>query len=86
MEKEHPDSIYLTKEVMQDLRANQIGYYAAVTAMDAGIGRIIEELERLGVREDTLVSFQVIMVLVAVIMDFGAREMVRSRLICMSLL
>ena len=35
---------------MQDLRANQIGYYAAVTAMDAGIGRIIEELERLGVR------------------------------------
>lgn len=57
MEKEHPDSIYLTKEVMQDLRANQIGYYAAVTAMDAGIGRIIEELERLGVREDTLVIF-----------------------------
>ena len=26
-------------------------------AMDAGIGRIIEELERLGVREDTLVIF-----------------------------
>ena len=35
MEKEHPDSIYLTKEVLQDLRAKQIGYYAAATAMAA---------------------------------------------------
>ena len=57
MEKEHPDSIYLTKEVLQDLRANQIGYYAAATAMDYNIGRILEQLDELGIREETLVIF-----------------------------
>ncbi len=57
MEEEHPDSIYLTKEVLKDLRANQIGYYAATTAMDYNIGRILDELNELGIREDTLVIF-----------------------------
>ncbi len=33
------------------------GYFAAVTAMDAGIGRILERLDALGIREDTLVFF-----------------------------
>ena len=36
----HPDSIYLTDEVAKDERGNLIGYFAAVTAMDAGIGKI----------------------------------------------
>lgn len=57
MDGEHPDSIYLTQQVKQDLRANQIGYYGAVTAMDDNVGRIMEELERLKIREDTLVIF-----------------------------
>ena len=56
-EKEHPDSIYLTKEVAKDLRSNLIGYFAAVTAMDANIGRIIDKVESLGIREDTLIVF-----------------------------
>lgn len=56
-EPRHPDSIYLTDEVAQNLRANQMGYYAAVTAMDAAIGRLLAELERLGLAEDTLVVF-----------------------------
>ena len=53
----HPDSIYLTDEVAKDERANLIGYYAAVTAMDANIGRILDRLDVLGLREDTLVFF-----------------------------
>lgn len=57
MEGLHPDSIYLTKEVMEDLRANQTGYYAAVTAMDSNIGRLLAELDTLGIREETLVIF-----------------------------
>ena len=57
MEGLHPDAIYLTKEVLQDERANQIGYYAAVTAMDANIGKIIDKLEELNLRENTLIIF-----------------------------
>ena len=33
------------------------GYYAAVTAMDAGIGRIVDKLEAMGARENTLIFF-----------------------------
>ncbi len=33
------------------------GYFAAVTAMDAGIGRILDHLETVGLRDETLVIF-----------------------------
>ncbi len=33
------------------------GYFAAVTAMDANVGRLLDRLERLGIRERTLVVF-----------------------------
>ena len=33
------------------------GYYAAVSAMDAGIGRILSKLDALGLRDNTLVVF-----------------------------
>ena len=33
------------------------GYYAAVTAMDAGVGKLLDRLEQLGLAEDTLVIF-----------------------------
>lgn len=40
-----------------DIRAALVGYFAAVTAMDTAIGRVLEGLERLGVRENTIVVF-----------------------------
>ena len=33
------------------------GYFAAVTAMDANVGRILDRLESLGIQEETLVVF-----------------------------
>jgi arylsulfatase A-like enzyme len=33
------------------------GYFAAVTAMDIGVGRIIDHIEKLGLRERTLIVF-----------------------------
>ena len=33
------------------------GYYAAVTAMDRQIGRIIDKIEEMGIRENTLIIF-----------------------------
>ncbi|GGD72428.1 sulfatase-like hydrolase/transferase [Paenibacillus nasutitermitis] len=38
-------------------KENLKGYYAAVTAMDQNIGRIIDKLEEMGVREQTLICF-----------------------------
>ncbi|TYB56574.1 sulfatase-like hydrolase/transferase [Nonomuraea sp. PA05] len=40
-----------------DTRAALIGYYAAVTAMDAGIGRVLETLRRHDLTASTLVVF-----------------------------
>lgn len=56
-EKMHPDSIYLTKEVQQDVTGNLIGYFASITAMDYNIGRIINQLNELDLREETLIIF-----------------------------
>jgi arylsulfatase A-like enzyme len=41
----------------EDWKANLKGYYAAVTAMDQQIGRILDKLEQMGARDDTLVVF-----------------------------
>lgn len=41
----------------RDARAALVGYFAAVTAMDEAIGRLLEELDRSGRAEDTLVVF-----------------------------
>ncbi len=40
-----------------DTRAALVGYFAAVTAMDAALGRVVAELERLGLRESTVIVF-----------------------------
>lgn len=37
--------------------SNLRGYYSAITAMDAGIGRVLAELSRQGLLEDTLVIY-----------------------------
>jgi arylsulfatase A-like enzyme len=38
-------------------RASLVGYFAAVSAMDAAIGRVLDTLERLGLARSTLVIF-----------------------------
>lgn len=40
-----------------DVRAALVGYFTAVSAMDAAIGRLLDQLDRLGIRENTLVIF-----------------------------
>jgi arylsulfatase A-like enzyme len=52
----HPDATGLTKRSMGDHEALK-GYYAAITAMDQQIGRLIDRLEERGLREDTLIVF-----------------------------
>lgn len=53
----HPDRISLTDNVAKNERDNLIGYFAAITAMDAGIGRILNKIDEMGLSEDTLVVF-----------------------------
>ncbi|MFE5317961.1 sulfatase-like hydrolase/transferase [Paenibacillus sp. NPDC056579] len=55
-EEKHPWSIR-TAPWSDDQRANLMGYFAAVTAMDRNVGRIIDKLEQMGIREQTLVCF-----------------------------
>jgi arylsulfatase A-like enzyme len=52
----HPDATGLTKSSMGDHESLK-GYFAAVTAMDRQIGRLLDRLEATGVRGDTLVVF-----------------------------
>lgn len=46
-----------TDEGHSNRRDSLVGYYAATTAMDVGIGRVMAELDRLGLVESTLVIF-----------------------------
>jgi len=55
-EPRHPWAGSLTDKCMGD-REMLKGYFAAVTAMDANVGRLLDRLERLGLRENTLVVF-----------------------------
>lgn len=54
----HPDQVSSAPFGTGDERKRLLrGYYAAVTAMDRGIGQLLDELERLGQAERTLVCF-----------------------------
>jgi arylsulfatase A-like enzyme len=55
-EERHPWATGLTERCLGD-REMLKGYFAAVTAMDIGLGRILDRLEALGLRENTLVVF-----------------------------
>ncbi|MCL2646277.1 MAG: sulfatase-like hydrolase/transferase [Phycisphaerales bacterium] len=55
-EPPHPWSIPHSRKLMGDREALK-GYFAATTAMDLGVGRILDQLENLGLRENTLVIF-----------------------------
>lgn len=53
---DHPNSIstiYGTSRRHENLR----GYFASITAMDAGIGKILEKLQEKGIEENTIVIF-----------------------------
>ncbi len=54
----HPDQVktcpYGTGERRKELLR---GYYAAISAMDRQIGRLLDRLEKLGIEEDTLIIF-----------------------------
>ena len=47
----------LTRRVSKNVRGNLQGYFAAVTAMDLQIGRLLDRLETLGLTDSTLVFF-----------------------------
>ncbi|NWQ39626.1 sulfatase-like hydrolase/transferase [Bacillus sp. EB106-08-02-XG196] len=53
-EPRHPDLIQTAPE---GSRENLKGYFAAVTAMDQNIGRIVDKLDDLGIRDQTLICF-----------------------------
>jgi arylsulfatase A-like enzyme len=52
----HPWARSLTEQNLGN-RESLKGYFAAVTAMDANVGRLLDRLEQLGLRENTLVVF-----------------------------
>lgn len=52
----HPNATGLTHRSMGDHEALK-GYFAAVTAMDREIGRVIDWLEREGIRDETLIIY-----------------------------
>ena len=55
-EPRHPWAISLTDRCLGD-RESLKGYFAAVTAMDANVGRILDRVDELGIAEDTLICF-----------------------------
>lgn len=55
-EPRHPRAISLTDTCLGN-REMLKGYFAAVTAMDLNIGRIIEKVNELGIREETVIIF-----------------------------
>ncbi len=54
-DKPYHDAVYLYNR--EDARESLKGYFAAVTAMDRNIGRLVDTLDELGIREETLVIF-----------------------------
>ena len=54
---DHPDMTTGPVHGTPRRRENLIGYFSAVSAMDEGIGRILDALDRLGIGENTMVIF-----------------------------
>ena len=55
-EPKHPWARALTDHCLGNWEALK-GYFAAVTAMDSNVGRIIDRIEQMGRRDDTLIIF-----------------------------
>ncbi|MDG2256246.1 MAG: sulfatase-like hydrolase/transferase [Opitutaceae bacterium] len=57
-QKVHPWQINSAPVGVGERRQENLqGYFAAVTAMDAGVGRLLERLDTLGLRDNTLIVF-----------------------------
>ena len=55
----HPNQIPSAPSGTGEVRKSLLrGYYAAITAMDADVGRLLDKLEALGIAEDTIVMFR----------------------------
>jgi arylsulfatase A len=52
-----PDDFFKVYGMSPDERNEKKRYYAVVTALDAAIGRVLKELDALGLRDNTLVMF-----------------------------
>ncbi len=55
-EEKHPWASGLTDACLGDRELMQ-GYFAATTAMDTDLGRLLDRIDQLGIRDDTLVIF-----------------------------
>lgn len=53
----NPEHPWSTTNVSDNHFENLQGYFASITAMDANVGRIIDKVESLGLRENTLICF-----------------------------
>lgn len=54
----HPNQIKSAPSGTGEVRKSLLrGYYAAVSAMDAGVGKILDRLDELGIRQNTIVMF-----------------------------
>ena len=85
-EPRHPwtgvDSNIFTDDALGNREALK-GYFAAVTAMDQSIGRILDRLEELGLRDNTLVVFLSDNGFCVGITGFGEKGQRRCRVTCM---
>jgi choline-sulfatase len=59
VEKEHPWALYNTVPVgvYKEPKEHLKGYFAAVTAMDANVGRVLDKLDELRITKNTLIFF-----------------------------
>lgn len=53
----NPEHPWSTTNYSENHKENLKGYFAAITAMDMNIGRILDKLEELNLRENTLICF-----------------------------
>ena len=53
----NPEHPWSTTDYRENHEENLKGYYAAITAMDYNVGRIIDKLEELEIRDNTLIWF-----------------------------
>ena len=77
-EPRHPWATSLTDRCLGD-REMLKGYFAAVTAMDANVGRLLDRLDALGLAEETLVVFRATTAFPAATTASGARGTAPSR-------
>jgi choline-sulfatase len=62
-EKPHPWNLFvkvpdaIPKSILEDPTEHLKGYYGAISAMDDNVGRVMKQIDELGLRESTLICF-----------------------------